>query len=119
MLRADALRFQWVQDDPANIADTQAHPASYALHQNHPNPFNPATVVSYQLPATSDVKLVVYDLLGREVSVLVNERQTQGYYVVRFEGRALSSGVYLCRLMYVGRTPSEQGTVARKMVLVR
>jgi hypothetical protein len=98
VLRADAIRFQWVQDDPADVAHGREGPASFALRQNHPNPFNPSTLVSYQLAATCEVKLVVYDLLGREVSVLVSERQAQGSYDVRFEGRALSSGVYLCRL---------------------
>jgi hypothetical protein len=78
----------------------------YALEQNYPNPFNPTTVVSYQLPALSevegsalsDVRLSVYDLLGREVAVLVNERKAPGRYEVRFDASGLSSGVYLCRM---------------------
>lgn len=80
-------------------------PSTYALWQNYPNPFNPTTVISYQLPAVSDVRLVVYDILGREVSVLVNERQNPGRYELRFDARlsggqasGLSSGVYFYRL---------------------
>jgi hypothetical protein len=81
-------------------------PTKFALEQNYPNPFNPTTIVSYQLPvpsgaegpAVSEVKLVVYDLLGREVAVLVNERQAPGSYSVRFNASGLASGVYLYSL---------------------
>lgn len=68
------------------------------MQQNYPNSFNPATVVRYQLPVVSDVKLVVYDLLGREVSVLVNERKAPGSYSVMFDAAGLASGVYFYRL---------------------
>jgi hypothetical protein len=73
-------------------------PAQFALEQNFPNPFNPTTVVRYQLPAASNVRLVVFDLLGREVSSLVNEREGPGSYEVKFDGAGLSSGVYFYRL---------------------
>jgi glucuronoarabinoxylan endo-1,4-beta-xylanase len=66
--------------------------------QNYPNPFNPTTVVSYQLPVAGNVKLSVYDLLGREVAVLANERKMPGTYEVTFDGSNLASGVYLYRL---------------------
>jgi hypothetical protein len=68
------------------------------LFQNFPNPFNPKTAVSFQLSAVSDVRLGVYDLLGREVAVLVNERRGPGSYEIAFDGTSLSSGLYLCRL---------------------
>ncbi len=58
------------------IAEQMPVPTVYGLEQNYPNPFNPTTVVSSQLPAASNVRVVVYDLLGREVAVLVNERET-------------------------------------------
>ena len=74
------------------------HPASFALLQNYPNPFNPETVISYQLSAVSDVKLVVYDMLGRKVAILVDERQSPGVYRTGFNGASLSSGTYFCRL---------------------
>jgi hypothetical protein len=73
-------------------------PATYSLSQNYPNPFNTTTVVGYQLPVASDVKLVVFDLLGREVSVLVNERRETGVHEVKFDGSGLSSGVYFYQL---------------------
>jgi hypothetical protein len=71
---------------------------SFALAQNYPNPFNPKTGIRYQVPGVSDVKLVVYDLLGREVAVLVDENKSPGSYEVTFDGGGLSSGVYFYRL---------------------
>lgn len=73
-------------------------PETFVLSQNYPNPFNPKTGVRFQVPGVSDVKLVVYDLLGREVAVLVNERKAPGSYEVQFDASRLSSGVYLYRL---------------------
>jgi len=73
-------------------------PKHFVLEQNYPNPFNPTTVVRYQLPAAGDVTLAVYDLLGREVAVLVNGRADAGVHEVTFDGSGLSSGVYLYRL---------------------
>jgi M6 family metalloprotease-like protein len=84
-------------------------PIQFSLFQNYPNPFNPKTGIRYQVPGVREagagnqrpgasVKLSVYDLLGREVAVLVNERKTPGSYEVRFDGSGLSSGVYFYRL---------------------
>jgi hypothetical protein len=73
-------------------------PHAFSLAQNYPNPFNPTTGVRFQVPGVSEVKLVVYDLLGREVAVLVNERKAPGAYEVRFDGSNLASGVYIYRL---------------------
>jgi hypothetical protein len=73
-------------------------PEKYVLEQNYPNPFNPTTVVSFQLPEASNVRLVVYDILGREVSVLVNERKAAGSYSVSFDAQGMASGMYLYRL---------------------
>ena len=73
-------------------------PKHFVLEQNFPNPFNPTTVVSYQLPVASDVRLAVHDMLGREVSVLVNERRDAGVHEVKFDGSNLASGVYFYRI---------------------
>ncbi len=88
-------------------------PSHFALEQNYPNPFNPRTGVRFQVSGVSDVKLTVYDLLGREVAVLVNEKKAPGTYEVRFDAAGLASGVYLCRMT--------TGTFVQvmKMVLVR
>jgi hypothetical protein len=77
---------------------TDWQPTAFRLDQNYPNPFNPTTVVGYQLPAVSKVRLVVYDLLGHEVSTLVNEVKQPGTYSVQFNASFLSSGVYFYRL---------------------
>ncbi len=71
---------------------------AFVLEQNYPNPFNPKTVVSSRLSVASYVKLVVYNLLGQEVAVLVNERRTAGYYLDTFDASGLASGVYIYRL---------------------
>jgi hypothetical protein len=73
-------------------------PLVFALDQNYPNPFNPTTVARSQLPTASHVTLVVYDLLGREVAVLANERRVAGYYQDTYDATGLASGVYICRL---------------------
>jgi N-acetylneuraminic acid mutarotase len=73
-------------------------PRNVVLEQNYPNPFNPTTVIRYQLPAAAQVTLTVYDLLGREVTTLVNERMCAGTHEATFDGSGLSSGVYICRL---------------------
>jgi hypothetical protein len=86
---------------------------AYRLMQNYPNPFNPSTVISYQLPVASEVSLKVFDVLGREVAVLVSGRQKAGNYVVPFNGSGLSSGVYFYRLQ------AGQFVQTRKMMLVK
>jgi hypothetical protein len=80
-------------------------PAQFSLDQNYPNPFNAATIIGYAIPGargwglgTSGVRLVVYDLLGRQVAVLVNERKAPGVYSVPFDGSGLASGVYIYQL---------------------
>ncbi len=94
-------------------SDEKLVPATCSLSQNYPNPFNPATTISYELPRASAVRLSVYDLLGREVEVLANERQEAGVYRVRFDASRLSSGVYLYQL----RTAEQ--TQTRRMLLLR
>ncbi len=69
-------------------------PTTYALYQNYPNPFNPATTIEFDLPERSYVRLVVYDVLGREIERLVNEELDAGKYEVNFDASNLSSGVY-------------------------
>jgi hypothetical protein len=80
------------------ITEKGTLPTETVLMQNYPNPFNPTTTITYELPRPSKVKLSVYDMLGREVSVLVNERRDAGVHEVKFEASGLSSGVYLYRI---------------------
>jgi hypothetical protein len=73
-------------------------PTKFNLDQNYPNPFNPSTTIKFELPRASQVSLTVYDVLGRQVSVLVNEKRDAGSYEVKFNGSNLASGVYFYRL---------------------
>lgn len=88
-------------------------PQTFSLSQNYPNPFNPSTVMYYELPVAGKVSLVVYNLLGQEVTTLVNEEQKVGRYRVEFSAPHLASGVYFYRL----RAGSFSGV--KKMVLIK
>ena len=81
-----------VEANPQNI------PLAYKLQQNYPNPFNPTTRISYEIPKSSFVTIKVYDVLGREVTTLVNEEKTAGIYSVQFNGSNLASGIYFYRI---------------------
>jgi hypothetical protein len=83
---------------PGSVVYHTVLPTEYSLMQNYPNPFNPSTVIKFKLPKASDVRLCVYDMLGREVSVLVSDRRAAGVHEVKFDGTNLASGVYLYRL---------------------
>jgi hypothetical protein len=99
VLRADAIKF--IMRTGATSAESNAQssiPESFALEQNHPNPFNPSTVVGYAVPKSSYITLKVYDLLGRQVAVLFEGMAAPGWYTVNFQGTNLPSGTYLCRL---------------------
>jgi hypothetical protein len=74
-------------------------PKDYKLEQNFPNPFNPTTIIQYQLPMDGKVTLTVYDILGSEVITLVNEVQPAGYKEIKLDASSLSSGVYIYRLV--------------------
>jgi hypothetical protein len=88
-------------------------PSRFELLQNYPNPFNPTTTIKYDLPSASRVELRLYDLLGREVTTLVNEVQTAGYHSVRFDASGLASGVYFYRMK------AGEFTQTKRMLLLR
>ncbi len=73
-------------------------PTEYRLEQNYPNPFNPATTIAFSLPSKQSATLKVYDVLGREVAVLINESKEPGKYIVSFDASGLPSGTYFYRL---------------------
>ena len=85
--------------EPNSIkGDSKNQPQEFVLLQNYPNPFNPTTVISYQLSVNGLVLLKVYDVLGNEIAVLVNEEKQSGTYNVEFNAEGLSSGVYYYKL---------------------
>lgn len=102
--------------------ELDAQPLTFELQQNYPNPFNPSTKIRYTIPnlsksgvegATAKVTLKVYDVLGNEVTTLVNEEQTSGQHEVLFDAKGLASGVYIYKL----ETPDFTST--KKMILLR
>ncbi len=88
-------------------------PNYYFLKQNYPNPFNPATTIKFGIPESGDIRLVVYDILGREVKVLMNEYKHPGTYEVNFDASELSSGIYFYSLQ------TQRGTETKRMLLVK
>jgi hypothetical protein len=104
---SDALSDMATSVDPTTVVK------EFALYQSYPNPFNPKTVVSSQLPVGSHVRLIVYDALGREVAVLVDEERPAGSYRDTFDGSGLASGVYYYRLT------AGSFTDTKKMVLMK
>lgn len=85
----------------------------FRLNQNFPNPFNPVTTISYTIGETSNVNLVVYDILGRRVATLVNEVQSAGLHHINFDASRLSSGTYIYRLETNGQIAT------KKMMLIK
>lgn len=88
-------------------------PISFSLSQNYPNPFNPTTSISYSLPNSGKVKLSVYDILAREVKVLVDEFQSSGSYKINFDASELSSSTYFYKL------ESNGNIEVKKMMLIK
>jgi ligand-binding sensor domain-containing protein len=88
-------------------------PTEYALYQNYPNPFNPSTTIEFDIPERTNVKLVIYDILGREVETLIDKELEPGKYKINFTATNLPSGVYFYRL----KTP--KFTKTNKMLLIK
>jgi hypothetical protein len=101
----------------SGINNEESPPREYTLHQSYPNPFNPATVIRYELKAAGPVQLFVYDLLGREVAVLVDEIQTPGTKSVVWSAAGQSAGTYFCRLQAAGDHGERFSDVKRMMFL--
>ncbi len=98
----------------------QPLPGELKLENNYPNPFNPSTTINYSIPISSkpgnpyfNVKLIVYDALGREVAILVNEKKSSGSYKVTFNGKGLSSGVYYYSLI------ADSKRITKSMILIK
>ena len=109
---ADTCLLNCTGPPPTGISGNQV-PVQYSLLQNYPNPFNPITKISYQIPKDENVKIVISDVLGKELVILANEFKKAGTYDVEFDGQNYSSGVYFYRM--------EAGDFSetKKMVLIK
>jgi hypothetical protein len=96
-----------------DVEDEIDLPHTFNLAQNFPNPFNPSTTIKYEIPITSKVVLKVYDLLGSEVAVLVDEVKEAGYHKVNFDGTGLVSGIYIVRIQ------ADNFIRSKKMILLK
>jgi len=83
---------------PTSVGTSFAATSACSLHPNFPNPFNPGTTINYELASGRSVDLRIFDLCGRQVATLINGYQAAGRHSVTFDGRGLSSGIYVCRL---------------------
>jgi len=81
-----------------SVDDEESLPSEMILMTAHPNPFNPAATIRYQVPETSEIRLTVYDLMGREAKELVNSRVDKGEHEVVWNASEFPSGIYFCRL---------------------
>ncbi len=97
----------------SNIVNVSVTPSTFSLSQNYPNPFNPSTKIKYSLPVASHVKLVIYDILGNQIKTLVDKNQEPGFYETKFDGKDLSSGVYIYQLK------TDQFVSTKKMILTK
>ncbi|NQS97598.1 MAG: right-handed parallel beta-helix repeat-containing protein, partial [candidate division Zixibacteria bacterium] len=105
----------WICSGESFTGETaqSSHPSEFILHPCTPNPFNPTTAISYQLPAASYLKLTVYDISGREVARLVDGFKPAGVHEATFDGSELASGVYFARLTAGGMSQ------VRKLIMVK
>lgn len=128
--RIDLERW-YVVDEAASPAKQLAHattpnglPEVFAVHPNYPNPFNPTTTIKYDLPEASHVSLVVYDLLGRKVTELVNGPKAGGYHSATWNpstssGQVLASGVYFARFTAKDSSGNVRLNKVSKLVLTK
>ena len=112
---------QWSRINPADtctslvgVVNTGSNiPTVYKLYNNYPNPFNPKTMIKYDIPKNSNVRIVIYDVLGKEVETIVNEKKTGGSYEIQWDASKYASGAYFYKI--------EAGdfTESKKMVLIK
>ena len=101
-------------EEPNSIIDDNAdQPNTFHLQQNYPNPFNPSTTIKFQIPEAGFTSLKVYDVLGNDITTLVNEEKPAGVYELVFDAQNLTSGIYFYRII------SGSYSETKKMVLLR
>jgi hypothetical protein len=96
-----------------SVENTEIYPSKIHLMQNYPNPFNPSTIIEFTLPKPEYVELKVYNILGKEVAILVSKNLNQGYHSYTFDGKNLASGIYYYQLVAGGYRE------VKKMIILR
>lgn len=109
----DNMRLSYPKNVSVSIEEMPDIPSESRLDQNYPNPFNPSTVISFSLAKSGFTTLKIYDILGREVSTLLNENMSSGAHNISFDGSNLSSGIYIYQLS------SKGNTITRRMTLIK
>jgi len=104
--------------DPTGIKDISRNmiPDKYILFQNHPNPFNPLTTISFGLPDPAQVKIEIFNILGQKVVALFDEKKPAGYHKIRWDAQSYSSGIYIYRLIAQGK---ENAILIKRMILIK
>jgi hypothetical protein len=109
-----ARSINWLSQNTTGVAEeNNSIPYSYSLDQNYPNPFNPSTKITYSVSQESPVTIKVFDLIGQEVAVLVDEVKEPGYYSVTFDALGLSSGIYIYRMRAGDFTSSKKMSILK------
>ena len=112
----DSLESQYSNEaslNPTGIKEEGEMPAMYSISQNYPNPFNPTTAIKFALPKSAVTKIIVYDIIGREIRTLINKELKGGYYEISFDASNLPSGVYFYRIQ------SGDFIQTKKMILMK
>jgi hypothetical protein len=112
-LRGSFLTIKYIQTGTGLDGTASDIPEKYSLSQNYPNPFNPTTKIIFRLPDNAMTKLMIFDLLGREVKILINSELIAGYHEVEFNAGNLPSGIYFYRIQADGFTQT------KKMILMK
>lgn len=109
-----AFKYDWPQASSQTVVkDESSAPANFLLEQNYPNPFNPSTTISYSLAKASEVTITVFDILCRRTAILFNGMKPAGKYSLVFDGSALASGFYICKMQ------AGDFTQTRKLLLLK
>jgi hypothetical protein len=112
------LKSEDMKDVKVTFNDKIELPKAFALSQNYPNPFNPTTRFSIELPQVTDVQVVIYDILGRQIATLVNGQETAGYHTIEWDGRD-TRGITVPSGIYFARMNAGEFTQTRKIMLMK
>ena len=111
LLSRNTVYYTTITSPTVGLVETEGIPEEFSLNQNYPNPFNPATKISFSITERNNVKLSVYDIIGTEIAIVVNEELNSGSYEFQFDASkySLSSGIYLYRIV------TDKQSIVKKM----